>query len=87
MPNKLPKTYGDLPQTAAQPMSYDRITHCPETHVDLDTVDIRKHVETLWGLRTDRSLLSPEGRSRRDLLLHEAQARDTELGITHSDSD
>lgn len=64
-----------------QQIEYDRITHCPETGIDLDTVDIEKHVKTLWPRLDEREPMYAEARRRRDHLMHEYDARSTERGM------
>lgn len=64
------------PQLAHAIDANERLTHCPETGTDLDKVDIRKHVITLWPTLDDRSHVPGDAMRRRDLLLDEADRRD-----------
>jgi hypothetical protein len=71
----------NVPALRPQPMQYDRINVCPETGIDLATVDIAKHVHTLWPHLDEKDNAYAEARKRRDHLLHEHQARETEAGM------
>lgn len=64
-----------------EPIQFDRLTHCPETGIDLDTVDIKKHVHTLWPTIDERQGAYAEAMRRRDHLMHEYNARQIEGGM------
>lgn len=59
-----------------------RITHCPETGVDLSTVGIRKHAEKLWPADAMKAGANDprceDARQRKAAVLAEADARDRE---------
>lgn len=63
-----------------------RLTHCPETGIDLNTVGIRKHAERLWPSETlQASRNDPRtdlARERKAALLAEAEIREREAATT-----
>ena len=50
-------------------------THCPETGVDLSTVDILAHAEATWPTYSPGNLMSPEAKAREAAVYRAAGAK------------
>lgn len=71
----------NVPALRQPEIQHERISTCPETGIDLNTVDILKHCKNLWPALDEREPAYAEARRRRDHLLHEYTARETERGM------
>lgn len=74
----------NVPAVYQEQIEHERIQNCPETGINLDSVNIPKHCKNLWGSLDEREPAYAEARRRRDHLMHEHAARETERGISHT---